>query len=56
LSQTDLSDVVRHVGALESNNNGSAGIEIYVDPMLDPEIGEIVPIQSLVALPPNHDS
>lgn len=43
--ETDLSDVVRRVGARESNKNGSTGIEIYVDPMLDPEIGEIVVVK-----------
>jgi hypothetical protein len=37
--------VVRRVGARDSNKNGSAGIEIYVDPMLDPEIGEIVVVK-----------
>lgn len=40
-----MSDVVRRVGARESNKNGTAGIEIYVDPMLDPEIGEIVVVK-----------
>ncbi|KAG2134191.1 uncharacterized protein EDB93DRAFT_1173064 [Suillus bovinus] len=43
--ETDLSDVVRRVGARDSNKNGSTGIEIYVDPMLDPEIGEIVVVK-----------
>ncbi|KAG1847994.1 hypothetical protein C8R48DRAFT_779063 [Suillus tomentosus] len=43
--ENDLSDVVRRVGARDSNKNGSAGIEIYVDPMLDPEIGEIVVVK-----------
>ncbi|KAG2338846.1 hypothetical protein BDR05DRAFT_951659 [Suillus weaverae] len=43
--ETDLSDVVRRVGAQNSNKNSSAGIEIYVDPMLDPEIGEIVVVK-----------
>lgn len=37
--------MVRRVGARDSNKNGSAGIEIYVDPMLDPEIGEIVVVK-----------
>ncbi|KAG1718128.1 uncharacterized protein EDB91DRAFT_662674, partial [Suillus paluster] len=43
--ETDLSDVVRRVGAGSSNKNGSAGIEIYVDPTDDPEIGEIVVVK-----------
>ncbi|KAG1854418.1 hypothetical protein DFJ58DRAFT_787853 [Suillus subalutaceus] len=43
--EADLSDVVRRVGARESNKNSSTGLEIYVDPMLDPEIGEIVVVK-----------
>jgi len=37
--------VVCHVGASNSNRNGSSGIEIYVDPTPDPEIGEIVVVK-----------
>jgi hypothetical protein len=37
--------VVRRVGASNSNRNGSSGIEIYVDPTPDPEIGEIVVVK-----------
>ena len=36
----DLSDVVRRVGASASASRG--GFEIYVDPMVDPDVGEIV--------------
>ncbi|KAG2365179.1 hypothetical protein BDR07DRAFT_1470529 [Suillus spraguei] len=43
--ETDLSDVVRRVGAHNSSKNASAGLEIYVDPLLDPEIGEIVVVK-----------
>ncbi|KAG1727136.1 hypothetical protein EDB19DRAFT_1914356 [Suillus lakei] len=43
--ETDLSDVVRRVGGGNSSKNGNAGIEIYVDPTLDPEIGEIVVVK-----------
>ncbi|KAG2030786.1 hypothetical protein BDR03DRAFT_161432 [Suillus americanus] len=43
--EADLSDVVRRVGARDSNKNASTGLEIYVDPMLDPEIGEIVVVK-----------
>ncbi|OJA11619.1 hypothetical protein AZE42_05475 [Rhizopogon vesiculosus] len=43
--ERDLSDVVRRVGAGSSNRNGSAGIEIYVDPIHDPEIAEIVVVK-----------
>ncbi|KAG0697268.1 hypothetical protein DFH29DRAFT_160061 [Suillus ampliporus] len=43
--ETDLSDVVRRVGASTSSRNGSAGIEIYVDPTDDPEIEEIVVVK-----------
>lgn len=43
--ETDLSDVVRRVGAGTSNKNGGAGIEIYVDPIHDPETGEILVVK-----------
>jgi len=45
--ETDLSDVVRHVGASNSNRNRSEGIKFYVDPTPDPEIGEIVIVKKM---------
>ncbi len=40
----DFSDVVRRIGA-PAPSSGRGGFEIYVDPTVDPDIGEIVMVK-----------